>query len=51
VVAQEELIQRNCEEPVEENPCSGCIHEPKRGEPYPSPCGECARWWSDSYAT
>lgn len=32
-----------------DNSCNGCKHEPKKGDPYPTPCGECSRWWSDSY--
>jgi chromosome segregation ATPase len=31
------------------NACTGCAHEPKRGDPYPTPCGECSRWWSDNF--
>lgn len=29
--------------------CSGCKHEPKSSDPYPTPCGECSRWWTDKY--
>ena len=29
--------------------CYGCKHEPKSGDPYPTPCGECSRWWSDKF--
>lgn len=29
--------------------CTGCIHEPKRGDVFRMECGECSRWYGDRF--